>query len=541
MSSRAEAQEPAQTGHPAGLYVLFGAEMWERFSYYGMRALLVLYLTNHLRMARKDALDIYAIYTGLVYLTPLIGGYLADKVLGQRKAILIGGIVMAMGHFAMAFEPLLELALGLLILGNGFFKPNISTMVGQLYPQGDPRRDGAYTIFYMGINLGAFFSPLVCGTLGEKIGWHYGFGAAGVGMVFGLISFLAFQRFLVGGFPPGREAAGEGRLKLVDWVHVVLFALGCLAFAYGGIRAWPALRPYWTPVESIHRVAPGLGDFGLLLYRLLVGVCLAGAVVLLTHLLRHRKPGPSAAPVGSTGADLDAEAGPEKVDPVAPFTAVEWQRIAVILIVAVFSIVFWMGFEQAGGTLTLFADKKTDRVVPGPLTPLLGREFPASYFQSVNPFLIFVLAPLFSMLWTTLDRTRFKINSVAKMGIGLLLLGLGFVVMAAADRATGASVNARVGAQWLAAVYFLHTLAELCLSPIGLSLVNKLAPARVASLMMAVWFLSTAIANYLAGKLEALVEGRYNLWQFLIVTSIVPGVVLLAITPVLKKLGHGRI
>src|SRR4051812_25986981 len=215
MSSLAAAEPPSSQTigrHPRGLYVLFGAEMWERFSYYGMRALLVLYLTKHLNFARKDALALYATYTGLVYLTPLIGGLLADKVLGQRKAILIGGIVVAMGHFALAFEPYLYLALSLLILGNGFFKPNIPTMVGGLYPQNAPRRDGAYTIFYMGINLGAFFSPLVCGWLGEKVGWHWGFGAAGVGMVFGLISFLAFQKYLVGGFAPGREEKGTGRL-----------------------------------------------------------------------------------------------------------------------------------------------------------------------------------------------------------------------------------------------------------------------------------------------------------------------------------------
>jgi POT family proton-dependent oligopeptide transporter len=205
----------------------------------------------------------------------------------------------------------------------------------------------------------------------------------------------------------------------------------------------------------------------------------------------------------------------------------------VILIVAIFSIVFWMGFEQAGGTLTLFADQKTDRVV-------LGKAFPASWFQSVNPMLIFLLAPLFSMLWTALDRTRFRLTSTAKMGVGLLLLGLGFVLMAEAERI--ASASGKAGPQWLATVYLLFTLGELCLSPIGLSLVNKLAPARVASLMMAFWFLSTALANYLAGKLEALLESSHvNLWTFLIFTSIVPGVVLLALTPILKKRGHGRI
>ncbi len=488
MSSLAEVESPAPatSGHPMGLYVLFGAEMWERFSYYGMRALLVLYLTKHLKMSRPDALDIYAIYTGLVYLTPMIGGYLADKVLGQRKAILIGGIVMAMGHFAMAFEPLLHLALGLLILGNGFFKPNISTMVGNLYPQGDARRDGAYTIFYMGINLGAFFSPLVCGILGERVGWHYGFGAAGVGMIFGLISFLAFQRYLVGGFPPGRE---ESRLSVLDWTQVILFALACLAFAYGSIQAWPTLRPFKLYL---------FGALGLV-----------GAAAFLYFLFKV---------VTTVGQ-------PEGVD---------WQRISVIVIGSVFSVVFWMAFEQAGGTMTLFADNQVNRHV-------LGREIPASTLQSVNPMLIFIFAPILSLLWTALDRTRFKIPSTAKMAIGLLLLAGGCALMAAASQASKAATDGKVNLMWMIGVYFLFTIGELALSPIGLSLVNKLAPPRLASMMMAIWFLSTCLANYLAGKLESYVEGRFNLWEFLIITSAVPGLLLLALTPALKKLGHGRI
>ena len=306
-----EAPPLKETGHPKGLYVLFGAEMWERFSYYGMRALLVLYLTKHLHYVRKDALLLYATYTSLVYLTPLLGGYLADKFLGQRKAILVGGIVMAMGHFAMAFEPLLHLALCLLMLGNGFFKPNISTMVGNLYPQGDARRDGAYTIFYMGINLGAGISPIVCGYLGEKIGWHYGFGAAGIGMVLGLISFLSFQQYLVGGFPPGREEAGIATLTAMDWVHVVLVSLICLGVAYGAGLGLPAFLPYSKVVVPAIAALYGLA--------------------MLVVFFR--------AMTASDKADRE-----------------DWQRIAVILIVSLFSIVFWMGFEQAGGTLNLFAD-----------------------------------------------------------------------------------------------------------------------------------------------------------------------------------------
>jgi POT family proton-dependent oligopeptide transporter len=521
MSSTAAIEEPVGTtigGHPRGLYVLFGAEMWERFSYYGMRALLVLYLTKHLKVERAGALVIYAIYTGLVYLTPLLGGYLADRYLGQRKAILIGGILMALGHFAMAFEPLLNMALGLIILGNGFFKPNISTMVGQLYPQGDARRDGAYTIFYMGINLGAFFSPLVCGTLGERVGWHYGFGAAGVGMVFGLAVFALMQQALgTQGYPPGRE---HGRLVAVDWVHIVILTLVGVALVYVAV----------VPSGTIARMVPAGGRMLHLAYY----AGLALVMVLITAFVTGGSRAAEAPAVASGGVDAVArDVGfPGGDDPKAPFTVADWQRIAVILVVAIFSIVFWMGFEQAGGTFTLFADEKTDRVI-------LGRSFPASWYQSENPLLIFILAPLFSILWTTLDRTRFALTSTAKMGFGLILLGLGFVVMAGAEKEATAGP---VGPQWLGIVYLLNTLGELCLSPIGLSLVNKLAPARVASLMMAVWFLSTAIANYLAGKLEAIVAAQHiNLWTFLICTSIGPGLVLIALTPLLKKMGHGRI
>ena len=518
-----EAVDASPSGHPRGLYVLFGAEMWERFSYYGMRALLVLYLTKHLKFSRAEALDVYATYTGLVYLTPLLGGFLADKFLGQRKAILIGGSLMALGHFAMAFEPLLNLALGLLILGNGFFKPNISTMVGQLYPQHDPRRDGAYTIFYMGINLGAFFSPLVCGTLGETIGWHYGFGAAGVGMVFGLTVFASLQGWLgTGGYSPGHHERGKLRLLPADWVHVALITLVGVGIVSAAL----------TPAGAILRSVPTYGKSAVLAYWTVLAFALIGFTMLLTRDRAVKAAGAHAAEPSPPAAQVTSEEGEETEDVNAPFTGAEWQRTLVILIVAIFSIVFWMGFEQAGGTFTLFADQKTERV-------LFGHDFPASWYQSVNPLLIFILAPLFSILWTRLDRARFGLTSTAKMGVGLILLGLGFVIMAQAERA--ASTDGKVGPSWLAAVYLLNTLGELCLSPIGLSLVNKLAPARVASLMMAIWFLSTAIANYLAGKLESLVEGRFDFWGFLICTSIVPGVILLALTPVLKKMGHGRL
>ncbi len=516
-SEAPQADLPAATAHPRGLYVLFGSEMWERFSYYGMRALLVLYLTKHLNFARKDALALYATYTGLVYLTPLLGGFLADKVLGQRKAILIGGIVMAMGHFAMAFENRLYLALSLLILGNGFFKPNISTMVGNLYPQNDPRRDGAYTIFYVGINLGAFFAPWVCGALGEdpRFGWHYGFAAAGVGMVFGLISFLSFQRLLSGGYPPGREAAGTARLTVMDWSHVIGGSLICLATAYGAGLSWPTLQPYaryLVPAIVVLYV-------GAMIYVLAQAAANAG-----------KKPDAS---------DLDERfAGdpPTGADKLGFDPAVDWQRLAVILVVALFSIVFWMGFEQAGGTLNLFADSKTDRTLYG----ALDKPFAASLLQSVNPFFIFTLAPLFSIFWSRLDQTRYKITSSAKMGLGLISLGIGFSVMVGAE---AMSASGRlIGPEWLVGFYFFATVGEICLSPIGLSLVNKLAPPKIASLMMAVWFLCTAVANYLAGILEHELEAyKINLFLFLVAVSIVSGLILLALTVPLKRMSHGRL
>ena len=314
--------------HPKGLYLLFFVEMWERFSYYGMRALLMLYMVNALQFSSEKAGSVYGTYTGLVYLTPLLGGYLADRYIGARKSILIGGILMALGHFAMAFPPLpfFYTALGLLILGNGFFKPNISTVVGQLYEKNDPRKDSAFTIFYMGINLGALFSPFVCGYLGEKIDWHLGFAAAGVGMVLGLILYMWGQKKL-------------------------------------------------------------LGDIG---------------------LRPARKP---------KGKNVEEE----------PLTREEKDRIAAIFILAFFVIFFWSAFEQAGSSLTLFADQSTNRVLP-----FINWEMPTSWFQSVNPLFIILLAPIFSSMWINLAENGREPSTPVKMAIGLGLLSIGFVVMIAA-------------------------------------------------------------------------------------------------------------
>jgi POT family proton-dependent oligopeptide transporter len=499
------ATDKVREGHPRGLYVLFTTEMWERFSFYGLRALLVLYLTKAIGFDRRAALNIYAIYTGLIYLTPLIGGRLADRYFGQRKAVFVGGILMALGQLAMTQRDYLYLGLGLLIVGNGFFKPNISTMVGTLYPQGDPRRDGAYTIFYMGINLGAFLSPLVCGPLGERIGWGYGFGAACVGMTLGLLTFVFTQQWLQGkGLPPGREETQYARLSLRDWLDIAVIAAGIGALVFAAIQAWPYLGPIWSPswatstiVAFFYKGAVLIGILGLFLF-----------------------------------ATEPAKSGAQAQSIHEPFKSEDWQRIAVIIIISLFSILFWMGFEQSGGTLNLFADEKMNRSI-------FGYDVPASVFQAVNPVFIITLAPLFAILWTYLARRQFPLPSVTKQGLGLALLGVAFVVMYFAD---SWPKTERVSPLWLIMVYLIFTVAELFVSPIGLSLVNKLAPARVASLMMATWFLCTAAANYLAGIMENVLKPYdLNLWAFLGAMALISGLLLIALTPVLVKMSHGRV
>ena len=443
----------AKKGHPKGLYLLFATEMWERMSYYGMRALLVLYMTGAaehggFHWGRATALKIYGTYTALVYLTPLAGGYIADRYLGQRRAVVLGGFLMMIGHFLMAVPGVAAFfaALTFLIVGNGFFKPNISTMVGGLYPPGDARRDGAFTIFYMGINLGAFLSPLVCGTLGETFGWHWGFGSAGVGMGLGLITFLAFSRRLLGDVglaPAPRSGAKFGH--------------------------------------------PGVGN-------------------------DYRAPG-------------GVETG------TAALTPVERDRLGVIFALTFFNIFFWAAFEQAGGLMTLYTDTKVDRVV-------FGHTVPTTWFQSINPMFIVLLGPLFSMLWVRLAKANKEPSTPAKLGIGLLLLSLGFVLMIGASRQTEHGGQAAI--LWVVGAYFLHTVGELCLSPVGLSAVNKLAPARFASLMMGVWLLSSFVANYLAGLIGSYSErlGEFTLFVTIVAFTAAAGTVLLALSPIIAKRMH---
>jgi POT family proton-dependent oligopeptide transporter len=402
--------------HPKGLYLLFVTEMWERFSYYGMRAIFVLFMVKALMMDKAVASNIYGSYTGLVYLTPLIGGYIADRYWGNRRSIILGGILMAAGQFAMFFSgsvfshslatatTLMYAGLTALIIGNGMFKPNISSMVGQLYPAGDKRVDAAFTIFYMGINAGALLAPLVCGTLGDTGNPHdfkWGFFAAGIGMLISLIIFTLFK--------------------------------------------------------NKNLVTPDGKPIGL----------------------------PPARHVDASGNAIKHE----------PLTRVEIERLVVILVVSLFVIFFWSAFEQAGASLTFFAEEQTNR-------NLMGFVVPASYFQSINPVAIVLFAPVFAWIWTRLGNRGIEPSSPAKMAFGLLFLAVGYLVIAFG--VDGLQPGVKVSMMWLVSLYMLHTFGELSLSPIGLSLVVKLSPVRFTSLMMGIWFLSNAAANKFAGTLSAL-------------------------------------
>ncbi len=518
----------SKTGHPKGLYVLFITEMFERFSYYGMRAIFVLFLTKALLFDKSIGSDIYGSYTGLVYLTPLLGGYMADRYWGNRKSIIIGGIMMAIGQFFMflsgSFYAETELAralmmggLGMLIFGNGFFKPNISTMVGQLYPKGDKRIDSAFTIFYMGINLGAFLSPLICGGLGDTgnpADFKYGFLAASIGMVISTLLFTWLKNHYI--VTPEGEPVGA---KPNSARNVEVEATTKSDFTKGQIF-------FWLGVEVV---------LFSLFYYLNQGVI--GSFIFSLS-------------ISAPGLIISDKSLPKD----------ERERIWVIYIVAFFVIFFWAAFEQAGASLTFFAEEQTDREVGlhlskgvlmsiyGSIIAVLGffaykvfsglkneqkgvkelillllissilglvylisnlspegqeiSSIPASFFQSINAVSIVIFAPIFSILWTVLGERNIEPASPYKQSIGLLLLALGYVVIAFGVK--GIAPETKVSMMWLVSLYLIHTFGELCLSPIGLSMVNKLAPVKFASLLMGVWFLSTASANKFAGTLSSL-------------------------------------
>lgn len=507
---------PLEKGHPKGLYLLFTVEMWERFSFYGMKAILMLYMTTALVGGGLGWSDEYGglilgTYAGLVYLTPVIGGYIADRYLGTRKSMIIGGYVIAAGHFCMAAEtiPTFFGGLALIILGTGLFKSNVSTMVGQLYKQGDSRRDAAFTIFYMGINLGAFIAPLVCGFLQESLGFRYGFAAAGVGMVMGQLFFLAFSS----------------------------------------------------------RIMPGIGD-----------------------------------PPAKNGAGTEAEKA-KAAAMAQPLTTEERHRVLAVVIMACLVVFFWTAFEQASSSLTIFARDRIDMTPPRALewaaveakqeTPKVepakaaeeapaptpppaepakpakpkaptaapaqtGKLLPVAWFQSVNPLLVIVMAPFFAMMWTGLARRKLEPSTPVKMGAGMLIAAAGFAIMVfAALKSQSGPLNAdgfhtilRISPLWLMAAYLLHTMGELCLSPVGLSMVTKLAPLKFASLIMGAWFISNFVANFAAGLLggyintigEAgfILEGQAGFFLLFVIVPAGVGILTILLAPMLKKLMHGR-
>jgi POT family proton-dependent oligopeptide transporter len=458
--------------NPHSLTTLFFTEMWERFSYYGMRALLVLYLVNSQNYSESDALHIYAVYTGLVYLTPLIGGYLADRFLGSQKAIFIGGLTMMIGHFLMAFPNFLYLAIGMLIIGNGYFKPNISTLLGRLYKPDDVRRDSGFSIFYVGINLGAFLAPLIVGYVGETINWHYGFAIAGFGMLAGLIQFYIGQNKII------KEDISSQSKKLnpADWGIITLVSLINL--------------PLILVILELNQI---INDFFFEILAILIILIFFYFITKKKQLLTVKK---------------------------------DIKRIAYIGILSIFVIFFWVGFEQAGGSLTLFANNSVDR-------NFLGFVIPASFFQSINPLIIILIGPMIANFWLSVDRSKNKINTSQKMGLGLLLLASGFFLIMLVNNSSETSISL----WWLVGVYFLHTMGELCLSPIGLSMVSKVSPKKIASLMMGFWFLSSAVANFTAGKLPAILESNnLDLFTFLSVSSLVAGLVLIFISSFMEKL-----
>jgi len=489
-------------GHPRGLGLLAAAEMWERFSYYGMRAILVLYLTKALHWSGQDASRLYGAYTGAVYLTPMIGGYLADRFIGTRRSLVIGGVIIAIGHFLMAVEGMTFFYTGLIavVIGTGFFKPNVSTMVGQLYADGDPRRDAGFTIFYSCFNFGAFLAPLVCGFLAEdeRFGWHMGFGAAGVGMVLGLIVYLLGRdKYLPGiGMAPqhlrdAETAAEIGELGIPSYGRnaAVGAAGGALVATLASIQTWLTIGvPAW--VFSLSGAMS-------LAYGVIIGAAFTVAVL------------------GTRGEERD--------------------RVWALVLVSFFVVFFWLVFEQAGSSLTLFADRDTD-LTQGASWFGLDR-IPASWFQSVQPLCIILIGPFAGWFWLWLQKRGREPATSMKMVFGLFLAGLGFFLLIFAGREVDA--GSKVSPLWLVGAYFCHSLGEIALYPVGLSYVTKVAPVQFVSLLMGTWFLAISAANFLGGFLAGLIveiPSRATFFTIPTATAWVAGLCMLLCVPLLRRL-----
>jgi len=475
-------------GHPRGLFVLFYAEMWERFSYYGMRALLILYLTKHWLFGDGKSNLIYGAYTSLVYITPVLGGWLADRYLGQRKAVLFGGILLAFGHLLMAVEghggtgdPTINvfwLALSFIIVGSGFLKANISVIVGQLYRLTDVRRDGAYTIFYMGVNVGSALGTILVGYLGETVGWAYGFGLAGIGMVAGLIIFVVGKPALRGRGEPPNPAQLKTRPVGIS-LEALLYLVGVAAVA-----------AIWLLIQ----------------YQDVIGTLLlvSGALLLLYVLVAAFR--------------LDAHTR---------------DRLLVVIFLVLLEPVFWGLYEQSGGSFNLFTDRFVDR-----------GGVPTSLFQSINPIYIVILGPMFAWLWTSLGRRGLEPSTPAKFGLGLVQVGLSFLVLVWGAEMMGGE---KVAALLVFLLYLLQTTGELCLSPVGVSAMSRLAPRHMASLIMGAWFFMTAGGEFMAGKIgeaiggsggEMTKEASLAMYDKIGWLGVGLGVAVLIVAPFVKRLMH---
>lgn len=483
-------------GHPRGLVTLFFTEMWERLSYYGMRALLVLFMTDQIMnggmaLTDKSATAIYGIYTAAVYLVALPGGWIADRLLGAQRAVFVGGIIIMSGHFVLAIPSVTTFFLGLLlvILGTGLLKPNVSAIVGELYQTNDARRDGGFTIFYMGINLGAFLGPLVCGTLGQSpnYGWHWGFAAAGIGMLFGVVQYWLTRHHLgdAGRYPmvTGTDSENAARRRS-DWIKVGIGLLVIFGIAAAGVAGMLSFDPVLIAKQTtVLIVVMALSYFA---YVLLFG-----------------------------GLDT-----------------LEKKRVVVIIVLFFGAAMFWSGFEQAGSSLNLFAERYTILSV-GSVTLL------STWFQSLNAAFIIIFAPLFAYMWVWLAKRNLDPSTPAKFAFGLIILALGFLVMVGAAQVV-ASGN-KVFPSWLFFTYLLHTLGELALSPVGLSATTKLAPKRYVGQMMGIWFLGSALGNVIAG----LVAGEFDAenlagmpaqYMQIVLTTGGAGIILLLFSKPVKKL-----
>ena len=476
-------------GHPRGLSTLFFTEMWERFSYYGMRALLILFMTAPLTAGGLEfdivtAGAVYGLYTSMVYMFTLPGGWIADRLIGQQRAVFYGGILIACGHFSMAISSIAAFYLGLflIVVGTGLLKGNISVLVGQLYMPGDKRRDAGFSIYYMGINLGAFFAPLVCGFLGQRIDWHLGFAAAGIGMVLGLIQYAFGTKYLgTAGLYPTIETSPEATAQLkfktllVSGIAIVLLIILSIGIYTGAFPITATQVANWAGYALLILC---VGFFGWLFLR-------------------------------------------------KDWTPKERKQLYAIGVLFLAAALFWSMFDQAGSTMNLFADRNTR-------TSILGFEFPSSWFQSINPLFVWMFAPVFALLWLKLG--RYEPSTPVKFACGQILVGAGFAVLVVAAVLSGA--GNQVSPTWLIVTYLLHTFGELCLSPVGLSAMTKLAPARIAGLMMGVWFLAASVGSFIAGRLAGFYESMPlpTLFTAVAIFGIVSGLLLLPFVKPIKKL-----